>query len=244
MASLGVTPGAVFALADSWRTTNVYVVGCASVVSSQVDCAEFHAFPATKTNFAVHESSEALMLRSSTARLLERAEEQIHELRVVLRDAVRVSRAAVRCGAAVALVVAHRGEQHARVRAARAQIEVELRGSFGSVRVRELVVAGRDHERRRRLHVREVREDLRDDRRGIVRGVVLGRRARVTDDGEVEDALGAAIRSDRAGDAAVVERRRRARILDRPACRGSLALGRLKVAVPTTVTTVGLTRLR
>ena len=38
--SLGVTPGAVVADAGSWRTTNVYVVLCASVLSSQEDPVE------------------------------------------------------------------------------------------------------------------------------------------------------------------------------------------------------------
>jgi hypothetical protein len=60
--SLGVTPGAVFADADSWRTTNVYVVGCASVVESHVDCVLSHALAAMKTNFAVQAPVVLLML--------------------------------------------------------------------------------------------------------------------------------------------------------------------------------------
>src|SRR5579864_7791615 len=51
---LGVTPGAVFALEPSWRTTNVYVVGLASSASNHLAWVASQALAATKTSFAVH----------------------------------------------------------------------------------------------------------------------------------------------------------------------------------------------
>ena len=62
IASEGVTPGAVLAWADSWRTTNVYVVVTASVWVSHADCVASQAFAAMKTNFEVHEPSEPFTL--------------------------------------------------------------------------------------------------------------------------------------------------------------------------------------
>ena len=52
--ALGLTPGAVVAVALSWRTMNVYVVGCDRMLSSQVACVVVHAFAAMYTTFAVH----------------------------------------------------------------------------------------------------------------------------------------------------------------------------------------------
>ena len=111
IASRGSTPGAVFAVADSWRTTNVYVVGLRELASSQVACALVHALAATKTNFAVHAPlGPSMWIDVVGLRLPERREQLAQERVVVHGDAVGVARAAVGRRGAGALVVAHRGE--------------------------------------------------------------------------------------------------------------------------------------
>src|SRR5262249_26772603 len=117
--------------------------------------------------------------------------EAIEELLVVLRDVAQArstQRAgpAVRRGRAVALVVAERGVDAADERLAPGEVRVELRRLLAAASRGEHVAARPDRERQAPALGLDVGPDLRDHCGRIAGGVVLGRRARVADDGEAE----------------------------------------------------------